>query len=88
MGLLNVLTNEVKAAVGYQQNFTELLVSKDVTRALNFMRDHSAFAEKAIREYNVDFHEIMKRKDKAVYDKKGNFLRWQKRWKIDRKSVV
>jgi hypothetical protein len=20
--------------------------------------------------------------DKAVYDKKGNFLRWQKRWKI------
>jgi hypothetical protein len=82
MGLLNVLTNEVKAAVGYQQNFTELLASKDVTRALNFMRDHSVFAAKAIQEYNVDSHEIMKRKDKAVFDKKGNFLRWQKRWKI------
>jgi hypothetical protein len=82
MGLLNVLTNEVKAAVGYQQNFKELLASKDVSRALNFMRDHSAFSAEAIREYNVDHHEIMKRKDKAIFDKKGNFLRWQKRWKI------
>jgi hypothetical protein len=82
MGLLNVLTNEVKAAVGYQQNFKELLTSKDVSRALNFMRDHSAFAAKAIMEYNVDYHEIMQRNDKAVFDKKGNFLRWQKRWKI------
>ena len=82
MGLFNVLANEVRAAVGYQQNFAELLDSKDVTRALNFMKDHSTFAAKALLDYNVDSHEIMKRKDKAIYDQKGNFIRWQKRWRI------
>jgi len=25
---------------------------------------------------------VMKRPDRAIYDKKGNFLRWQRRWKI------
>ena len=33
MGLLNIISNEVKAAIGYQQNFADLLTAKDVTRA-------------------------------------------------------
>lgn len=82
MGFFNVLTNEIKAAVGYQQNFAELLASKDVGRALNFMRDHSTAAQQYLKDYNVESHEIMSRKDKAIFDKKGNFLRWKKRWKI------
>lgn len=82
MGFFNVIKNEVKAAVGYQQNFTALLEAKDISRALNYMQDRSGFAEKALLEYKVENHEVMKRQDKAVYDKKGNFLRWQKRWKI------
>lgn len=85
MGLLNVVDavkNEVKAAVGYQQNFTSLLGSKDIARALSMMQDRSGFAQKALLEYRVEYHEVMKRQDKAVLDKKGNFLRWQKRWKI------
>lgn len=40
MGLFNVLTNQVKAAVGYQQSFAELLDAKDVSRALTMMYDH------------------------------------------------
>lgn len=82
MGLLNVITNQVKAAVGYQQNFAELLSAKDVSRALNFMSDHSDTAIKNMMEYNVETHKVMERKDKAVYDKKGSFVRWHKRWKI------
>lgn len=82
MGFFNVLTNEIKAAVGYQQNFAELLASKDVGRALNFMRDHSTASQQYLKDYNVESHEIMSRKDKAIFDKKGNFLRWKKRWKI------
>lgn len=82
MGLFNVITNNVKAAVGYQQTFEELLASKDVSRAKNFMNDHSIRAEQALLEYDVETHEVMKRKDKPIYDKKGNFLRFQKRWKI------
>lgn len=82
MGLFNVLTNQVKAAVGYQQSLTELLNAKDVSRALTMMHDHSIASAKALREYRVEDHKIMERKDRAVYDKKGNFLRWSKRWKI------
>lgn len=82
MGLFNVLTNQVKAAVGYQQSLTELLDAKDVSRALTMMYDHSIVAAKNLRDYEVSSHKIMERKDRAVYDKKGNFLRWSKRWKI------
>lgn len=82
MGLFNVLTNQVKAAVGYQQSFAELLDAKDVSRALTMMYDHSIAATKNLRDYEVSSHKIMERKDRAVYDKNGNFLRWSKRWKI------
>ena len=85
MGLLNVIDavrNEVKAAVGYQQSFASLLSSKDIARALSMMQDRSSSAQEALLEYKIEHHEVMKRQDKAVLDKKGNFLRWQKRWKI------
>lgn len=82
MGLLDVIKNDVKAAIGYQQSFTELLASKDVGRALGFMRSHADEALKNLEEYNVKTHKIMKRADKPIFDKKGNFIRYQKRWRI------
>lgn len=82
MGLINVISNEVKAAVGYQQSFSELLASKDVTRALSMMNDRSKKAAEHLLEYEVSTHKVMERKDRAVYDKKGNFLRWSKRNKL------
>jgi SPP1 family phage portal protein len=82
MGLLNIISNEVRAAIGYQQNFADLLTAKDVTRALSMMKAHAEEAANNLREYEVDTHKVMERKDRAVYDKKGNFLRWSKRWKI------
>lgn len=82
MGILNVIKNEVKAAIGYQQSFTELLVSKDVARALSMMYDCSVNATKNLRDYEVSTHGVMDIKDRPVYDKNGNFLRWVKRNKI------
>lgn len=82
MGLLNVIKNDVKAAVGYQQSLTELLDSKDVTRAIGMMKDCSVKAAENLQEYKVATHKINERKDRAIFDKKGNFLRWSKRWKI------
>lgn len=82
MGLINVVTNEIKAAVGYQQSFSELLAAQDVTRALAMMRSRSEEAARNLLEYDVETHKVMERKDRAVYDKKGNFLRWSKRNKI------
>lgn len=82
MGLLNVISNEVKAAIGYQQSFADLLATKDVTRALSMMKSHSGESAANLMEYEVSTHKVMGRKDRAVYDKNGNFLRWSKRWKI------
>ena len=82
MGLFDTIKNEVKAAIGYQQSFTELLEAKDVSRAVSMMKDCSIQAAQNLLEYNISTHKIMERQDRAVYDKKGNFLRWSKRWKI------
>ncbi len=82
MGLLDTIKNEVKAAVGYQQSFAELLESKDVTRALSMMYNCSHKAAKNLKEYDVSQHVINERQDRAIYDKNGNFIRWGKRWKI------
>lgn len=82
MGLINYIKNEIKAAVGYQQSFEELLESKDVSRALAMMADRSELAIRNLEEYNISKHKIQERKDRAVYDKKGNFLRWSKRHRI------
>ena len=82
MGLLTFLSNEVKAAVGYQQDFERLLANGDVARAMAFMHDHSGEASANLAKYGIGTHEVMRREDRAVYDKKGNFIRWSKRWKI------
>lgn len=82
MSLINYIKNEIKAAVGYRQSFEELLDSKDVSRALAMMADRSELAIKNLEEYNISKHKIQERKDRAVYDKKGNFLRWSKRHRI------
>lgn len=82
MGLINVISNEVKAAVGYQQSFAELLDARDVSRALSMMWDRSIESVKNLRDYEIGTHKVMERKDRAVYDKKGNFLRWTKRNKV------
>ena len=50
MGLLNIISNEVKAAIGYQQNFADLLTAKDVTRALSMMKAHAEEAANNLRE--------------------------------------
>lgn len=73
MGLLNIISNEVKAAIGYQQNFADLLTAKDVTRALSMMKAHAEEAANNLREYKIDTHKVMERKDRAVYDKKATF---------------
>lgn len=82
MAILDVVKNEVKAALGYQQSFAELLASKDVTRAISMMRDRSVAAAENLLVYNTETHKVNERKDRPVFDKKGQFLRWSKRWKI------
>lgn len=82
MSLLTVLQNEFKAAIGYKQKFDELIASKDISRAISYMQDNTVRVETAIKEYDVTTHEVMKRMDKPIYDSKGNFVRFEKRWKL------
>lgn len=82
MGLIREVTNGIKAAVGYQQQFEELLANSDVNRALYLMEDRSIKAQENLAFYKIDTHKVMERQDRAVYDSKGNFLRWSKRWKL------
>lgn len=82
MSIIQSITNNIKAAVGYQQSFDELLAASDVTRAVAMMTSHSENALRHLKEYEVSSHKVMEREDRAVYDKKGNFLRWSKRNKI------
>ena len=82
MSIIQTISNSIKAAVGYQQSFDELLAAHDVTRAVAMMTCHSDKAASYLREYEVSTHKVMEREDRAVKDKKGNFLRWSKRNKI------
>ena len=65
MGFFNVIKNEVKAAVGYQQNFTSLLEAKDISRALYVAIIHHATAYTVLISdtppfrYSVFFLEVL-----------------------------
>lgn len=82
MGIIQTITNELKAAIGYQQSFDELLTAGDVTRAVAMLNSRSEAASRNLLDYEVGSHKVMEREDRAVYDKQGNFLRWSKRNKI------
>lgn len=82
MGFLDVLVNSFKAAIGKDQEFLQLLVSKDITRAQDQMTDNSTSVLSNIREYDTDTHDIMFRPKKEILDKKGDHVRWQEQWKL------
>lgn len=73
--IFGVITNEINAAIGYQQTFAELLDNKDVTRAIGMLENRSTQAVKNLLEYNTNTHKVMERPAKAIYDKNGNFIR-------------
>lgn len=82
MGFLDVIVNSFKAAIGKDQEFLQLLESKDIQRAQEQMTDNSVKVAEAIREYDVDTHDIMYRPKKEIFDKNGNHVRWQDQWKL------
>ena len=82
MGLLSTLYNQFNALVGRNQDFEQLLANKDISRVMSYMNDNTEKVNKAIQEYDIAAHEIMKRPDKTITDKNGRFIRTQKRWRL------
>jgi hypothetical protein len=82
MGVLDLFFSRLRAAVGYKQSFEEKIKAGDISGALGLMSMDADKTTKAITEYNVNSHEIMQRQDKAIFDDKGNFKGWVKRWRL------
>ena len=82
MRLINVLLNNFNALIGRNQEFDKLVASKDIGRIITGMQDNSARVTKSLLEYETKTHKIMKREDKIITDKKGNYVRTQKRWRL------
>lgn len=82
MGLIDLFLSRLRATVGYEQSFDDKVQAGDISGALGMMSTDREQIAKAIKEYNTAFHEIMQRKDKAIFDKEGHFKGWVKRWRL------
>lgn len=82
MVLFDLFRNYLNALVGKNQEFEELLAAKDISGAKDKMTSRDELIFPAMKEYDTFSHEIMKREDKIITDKKGNFLRKEPVWKL------
>lgn len=82
MVFFDLIQNYLNAIVGRNQEFEKLLKAKDISAIKDQMRTRGSFALAALKEYDVKQHEVMKREDKIITDKKGNFLRKESAWKL------
>ena len=80
--LFDLFRNYLNALVGRNQEFEKLLAAKDISAVKERMGNRMDMAIAALKEYEVTSHEIMKREDKIITDKKGNFIRLEPVWKL------
>lgn len=74
--------SRLRATIGYEQSFDDKVQAGDISGALGMMSTDREQVAKAIKEYNIAYHEIMKRQDKPIFDKEGHFKGWVKRWRL------
>lgn len=72
---LKAVISKINAASEYQQSFVEMLENKNVKGAISMLECHSGTAEQNLLNYNASSHKVMYREKKAIYNKKGDFLR-------------
>ena len=82
MVLFDLFRNYLNALIGNNQEFEELLAAKDISAVKDKMSSRDELIIPAMKEYETSSHEIMKREDKIITDKKGNFLRKEPVWKL------
>ncbi len=82
MQFLDVFRNYVNALIGKNQEFEQLLAAKDITAVKGRMTSRVDEVLRALKIYDTLSHEIMKRPDKVITDKKGKVIRTDPVWKI------
>lgn len=80
--LFDLIRNLTERIAGREQEFSELLATKNIDRIKEKMYTHGDDALAALKEYDTFSHEIMSRPDKFVTDKSGNVIRREKTWKL------
>ena len=80
--IFDTLFSKMKTALGYQQQFEEMVQAGNIAGALSLMQNEMPAQLKALKQYQLSQHGIMQRSDKATYDEDGNFKGWVKRWKL------
>lgn len=82
MVLFDLFRNYLNALIGKNQEFEKLLAANDISAVKEKMLSREQPVLKALKEYDTFSHKIMEREDKIITDKKGNFLRKEKSWKL------
>ena len=82
MEILNFFRNYVNRILRRKQEFDELLAAKDISTIQSQMQTRGNQAVQCLREYDVATHAVMKREDKIITDKNGNFKRLEKVWRL------
>lgn len=82
MALFDLFRTYLNTLSGRQQEFEDLIKNKDISGAKAKMSNRLEMVEEAIGEYNVQTHKIMRREDKIITDKRGNFVRKEPVWKL------
>ena len=74
--IFTLFKNITLNATGVKRDFYQLIADKDIRRAIDLMQDNTNEVDEAIREYNPDTHDVMKRPDKRR--KKGEPYKTEK----------
>lgn len=82
MGFIRMFTNYLNSVVGRNQEFEQLIKAKDISRVKEMFSTRETLISEAIKEYDPNQHEIMKRPDKVLTDAKGERKGTLKRWKL------
>ena len=83
MSLLdNLTTDQVNVEAGRTQLLEELIASGDISRVKSMMVSKEQETIDAIKEYDINSHIVMQRKNKIVRDKEGKVKDIVQRWRL------
>lgn len=82
MAYLDFYKNYLNDVEDEGDDFENLIKAGDVDAAKAKMYSRESFVLPAMKEYDTFSHDVMRREDKLITDKNGNFLRKEKVWKL------
>lgn len=82
MSIITYFANKFRSALGIEQSFDKLIENKDIDNLIRLMQDRSAEIDEALKQYDINRHEIMSRADKIIKNDTGHTIRVEKQWKL------